>query len=122
MTKINTKYMLTYLTSKTNPLIIIQHHTNLFPTHKPALKEIADGICVWDTNVSIEVLAFSQFVKQKWSHVPSNTKITKIWVKYSNECIATGKSKKYLRQVAMCWSATIIMFNEIAAKKNNLWQ
>ena len=64
-TMINTKDMLTYLTSKTNPLTIIQQHTNLFPTHKPALKEIADGICVWDTNVSIEVLAFCQFVKQK---------------------------------------------------------
>ena len=108
--------MLTYLTSKTNPLTIIKQCTNLFPTHKQALKEIADGICVWDTNVSIEVLAFCQFVKQKWLHVPSNTHITERWVKDSSKCLTTGKSKEYARQVAMCWSAFVMMFNEIAAK------
>ena len=86
--------MLTYLTSKTNPLTIIQQHTNLFPTHKPALKEIADGICVWDTNASIEVLEFKEFVKQKWLHVPSNTQITERWVKDGSKIQTNRKERE----------------------------
>ena len=109
--------MFTYLTNKVTPLIISQQHINRLPKYTPALKEIAEGKSVWDENVSKDMLEFKEYVEDKWLCVPSNTQITERWVKDSNECTVTGKSAKYARQVAMCRSATVMVFNEIAAEK-----
>ena len=116
-TYVNTHDMFTYLTSKVTPSALTQQHTNLLPKYIPALKEIAEGKSVWDENVTKDMLEFKEFVENKWINVPSNTQITERWVKDSNECIVTGKSAKYARQLAMCRSATVMIFNEIVAQK-----
>ena len=96
---------------------MIQQHKKMFLRHKTSLKEIANGKYVWDQHASKEVLEFRELIKQKWLHLPSNTQITIRWVKDSNECLATGNSKKYVHQVSMCRSATVMRFNEIVAKR-----
>jgi len=57
---------------------------------------------------------FSNYIKNAWLIVPSNTQLCERWVKDSNECIVTGRSERLTQQVALCCSMTVMDYYSVA--------
>ena len=78
-----------------------------FREHGDAIRELANGGDLRDTNASENMQKFYEFVKVTWLCLPSNTQFVEAGVKEASLCRSTGRQEISASFLAMLRSATV---------------